>query len=89
MDVKQAIETAKATLRDVFADDILGAVKLEEVEYEPSADTSAITLSFQRQFEHTDTALDTMPQIATRNTTMKIVRVPNASDGPVSIKNYP
>ena len=89
MEPKQAIETARSTLQSTFEGEIVGDVMLEEVEFEPHNDVWAITLSFVRPFRPSGNQVDDMLQIAARNATMKVVRVPNSAQGRVSIKNHP
>lgn len=48
MDVKQAIAAAKQYINDVYADEPVAYLGLEEVEHQPAAGQWVITLSFSR-----------------------------------------
>ena len=48
MDVKEAAQTARKYVADVFADDKISYIALEEVEFDERSDVWRITLSFLR-----------------------------------------
>ncbi len=48
MDVKEAAHTARKYVADVFAEDEISYIALEEVEFDDASDVWAITLSFLR-----------------------------------------
>jgi len=50
MDVKEAISSAKAYLADIYADESISNVGLEEVEYDHAADRWLVTLGLSRPF---------------------------------------
>ena len=50
MDVKQAVQTAKQHIADIFADESIWAVGLEEVEFNESDRVWAITIGFSRSW---------------------------------------
>lgn len=51
MDVKDAVRLAKAYVREVFADENIMDVGLEETEFEESTDQWEITIGFRRRFD--------------------------------------
>jgi len=48
MDVREAAQTARKYVADVFADDQISYIALEEVEFDEGSDIWRITLSFLR-----------------------------------------
>ncbi len=48
MDVKQAVQSARAYVLDLFEDETLDGLVLEEVEWDDSAREGQVTLSFCR-----------------------------------------
>ena len=48
MEVKEAIAAAKAYVKDVFADESISNLGLEEVEFEPKSHKWKITVAFSR-----------------------------------------
>jgi uncharacterized protein YdeI (YjbR/CyaY-like superfamily) len=48
MDVKEAIETAKNYVKDIYAEEEVTNLGLEEVEHIPQAGTWVVTLAFSR-----------------------------------------
>ena len=51
MDVKEAARTARAHIADLFADENVQHVGLEEVEFDDVADVWNITIGFSRPWE--------------------------------------
>ena len=52
MDVKDAIQKTKQYVGDLFADEQISDLGLEEVEYDRKRDTWAITLAFSRPWNN-------------------------------------
>jgi uncharacterized protein YdeI (YjbR/CyaY-like superfamily) len=52
MDVKEAIEKAKQYVKDIYAEEQITHLGLEEVERSAKSGTWAITLAFSRPLEH-------------------------------------
>jgi hypothetical protein len=51
MEVKEAVALAKRHLQDVFADEQISNLGLEEIEYNDSQDMWSITLGFSRPWD--------------------------------------
>ena len=86
MDVKQAVRTAKEHVAEVFADESIANVGLEEVEFDELNQVWAITIGFSRPWEHPGSvfrALDGTP----RPRTFKIVRIEDNSGRVQSVKH--
>lgn len=52
MDVKEAVKRAKAYVADIFAEESLSNLGLEEVEYEDASGTWNITIGFSRPWNN-------------------------------------
>lgn len=64
MDVKEAARTARAHIADLFADENVQHVGLEEVEFDDVADVWNITIGFSRPWELSkDPPKDSAPSI--------------------------
>lgn len=48
MDVKDAVNKARVYIQDIYSDEQISALRLEEVEYDHREDAWKITLSFNR-----------------------------------------
>lgn len=87
MDVKQAVAHAKNYIIDLFADEKLSNVGLEEVELDDESDVWIVTIGFSRPW---DEPRNTLAAIATANLprrAYKIVRIANRSGEVISVKN--
>lgn len=58
MNVKEAVQIAKAYIADIFAEEHVAKIGLEEVEFEPETGTWLVTIGFSRVWD-TDSALVT------------------------------
>ena len=90
MDVKQAAQTAKKYAADVFADDKISYIALEEVEFDEGSDVWRITLSFLRP-TGTMNSLDVIAPGLSRGENVrrsyKIVNVHDQSGRVISVKH--
>ncbi len=90
MDVKAAIAIAKDYLKDVYADEQLSNIGLEETEYNEATKRWSITLGFSRPWNTPRTraqeVLESMGAVTSLRRTLKIVTI--GQDGAVvSMKN--
>ena len=86
MDVKEAVQAAKKHVAEIFADESIANVGLEEVEFDELNKVWAITIGFSRPWDHLGgvfRALDGTP----RPRTFKIVRIKDESSRVQSVKH--
>lgn len=92
MQVKEAVAAAKAYIQDVFAEESISNLGLEEVQFEPDANSWKITVAFSRPWSsHRTRAQQVMEslgeQITPQRRVQKVVTV-SGDDGLVlSVKN--
>lgn len=88
MDVKEAISLARNYVKEVFAEEQISAVGLEEVEFDESRDNWHVTIGFTRPWDRAVTklqfALDEVPpllrtykQLTISDQTAKVLSVKN------------
>ena len=86
MDVKQAVQAAKSHVAEIFVDESIANIGLEEVEFDELDKVWAITIGFSRPWDHSGgvfRALDGTP----RPRTFKIVRIKDESGRVQSVKH--
>lgn len=86
MNVKEAVSLAKQHLLDLFADEKLTNVGLEEIEFNKSADEWVVTLGFSRPWDEPRNTLAAIAQAPHLRRTYKVMRVSNGSGEVVSMK---
>ena len=90
MDVKEAAQTAREYVADVFADDKISYIALEEVEFDERSAVWRITLSFLRP-TGTASGLELIaPELSPGENvrrSYKIVNVKDESGRVISVKN--
>ena len=90
MDVKEAAHTARKYVADVFAEDEISYIALEEVEFNDASDVWAITLSFLRP-TGTMNKLDMIAPALSRGQNVrrsyKIVNIDDQSGRVISVKH--
>jgi hypothetical protein len=91
MGVKDAIAKAKAYIRDIYADEQVTALTLEEVEHDPSTGAWIVTIGFSRPWSSPRTivqeALENTAAVTILKRANKVVTM--SEDGTViSMKNY-
>ncbi|WP_394691225.1 hypothetical protein [Hoeflea sp.] len=57
MEVKDAVKLAKSYIADIFMDENISHIGLEEVEYDESDDVWRVTIGFQRSWKKSLTGL--------------------------------
>lgn len=85
MDVKEAVRTAKRELAEIFADESIVDVGLEEVEFDESNGIWLITIGFTRVWERPGSIVRALGGDTLR--AFKIVRVEDESGHVQSIKH--
>jgi hypothetical protein len=92
MDVKEAIAAAKKYVNEVYADEQVTNLGLEEVEHSPGAGSWEITLAFSRPWNTPRTRaqeiLENLGGVSSLKRSYKVITI--ADDGTVlSMKNRP
>jgi hypothetical protein len=88
MDVKEAIAIAKRYVKDVFVDEAIENIGLEELEFDDDKDIWSVTLGFSRPWH--DDRLPTALQVnafSQRKRDYKVLRISDQSGKVLSIKN--
>jgi hypothetical protein len=86
MDVRTAVTAAKSELQHVFSDEKIENIGLEEVEYNDSSKTWAITVGFSRRWPTPEGPLAVLgPRLGPRE--YKIVRLSDPTGQLISIRN--
>jgi hypothetical protein len=86
MDVKQAVELAKKTFLEIFAEDHPVNLGLEEIEFDESSGTWQITLGFSRPWDKSNPLASAIASINPPRS-YKIVKISDESGKLMSIKN--
>ena len=82
MDVKEAVKRAKTYVAELFSEEGLTNLGLEEIEYDDQAGTWDVTLGFSRPWNTTRSALTALTGEAAARRTYRVVKV-RGSDGEV------
>lgn len=88
MDVKEAVARAKTYLAELYSDEKISNVGLEEVELNDQSNTWTITIGFSRPWDEPRNpfaAITSQPLVLKRS--YKIVRVSNIDGTILSVKN--
>ena len=86
MEVRAAVSRARDELQHIFADEKMENLGLEEVEYDNSSKTWAVTLGFSRRWSTPEGVLAALgPRLGERE--YKVVRISDTTGQLVSIKN--
>jgi hypothetical protein len=83
MDVKAAVRTAKTYVSDLFAEEKITDLGLEEVDFDPASKVWAVTLGFSRPWETYQSALD----IPFRRRAYKIVKLSDDDGAVISVRD--
>ena len=87
MDVKQAVGLAKQHILDLFADEKITNLGLEEVELDEQANEWIITLGFSRPWDEPRNAVAALAQSNLPRRSYKVVRISDKLNHVVSVKN--
>lgn len=85
MDVKDAVKLAKAFVADLFADENLTNLGLEEVERDEASKTWNITIGFSRPWNTTRNALTTLTGEAVAKRVFRVVRIDDVTRQVISV----
>jgi hypothetical protein len=88
MDVKEAVATAKAYVADLFAEENVTDLGLEEVSLDDHTDQWVVTLGFARPWDRAAMGfLAAMQQASSLRRSYKVVRISDKTREVVSLKN--
>jgi hypothetical protein len=83
MNVREAVALAKKYAGEVFADEAISELGLEEVEFDESSQTWLVTIGFSRQRQ-----VGGIPGLLTSNKRdYKVVRISDTTQKMISVKN--
>ena len=87
MDVKEAVGTAKSYVADVFADELITNVGLEEVIFDEGMGAWKVTVGFSRRWNQTDTtnASPLIRRLNPRERSYKVVRIKDIDGRVISL----
>ncbi len=86
MDVKQAATVAKEYVVDLFAEEGIGNVGLEEIELRADGQFWLVTVGFSRPWDHTGLAAITLGRKGLRRS-YKVLRIDNQNGNVESVKD--
>jgi hypothetical protein len=89
MDVKEAAALAKQYIRDVFVDEPITNLGLEEVEFDDVSGAWLVTIGFSRPWDDAQGAVAAMLRGASKQRDYKVVRISDSDKRMVSVKNRP
>ncbi len=88
MEVKEAVALAKKYVRDVFAEEKIDNVGLEEVEFDEKRGIWSVTIGFSRPWEEAPGTFGLkLAEFAPRRRDYKVVRIKDADKRVTSVKN--
>jgi hypothetical protein len=88
MEVKAAVKIAKEHLLDLFADEDISNLGLEEVEFDDSAQEWVVTLGFSRPWDEPRNAIASLAQAVISQRSYKTLRISDSADQVISVKNH-
>lgn len=86
MDVKQAVATARTYIGDLFADEGVSNLGLEEVEYDVDKGEWRVTMGFSRPWD-TSGRVSPLDLTPSRPRSYKIVRISGREERVISVTN--
>lgn len=87
MDVKEAVVHAKRYIIDLFADENLSNVGLEEVELDDQAKEWVVTIGFSRPWDEPKNTFAAIAAATSTKRSYKIVRISDVTEEVLSVKN--
>lgn len=87
MNVKEAVAHAKAHILDLFAEENLTNVGLEEVEYDDQSNEWIVTIGFSRPWDEPRNTLAALAAANTPRRAYKVIRISHNSGQVLSVKN--
>lgn len=88
MNVAEAVTKAKKYVIDIFADEEIKNLGLEEIEFDESSKEWRVTLGFSRPWDESRNALASLTQASGPRRSYKIVRISDNSSDVISIKTH-
>ena len=88
MNVKEAVRLAKQHILDLFAEEKVTNLGLEEVEFDEHANEWIVTLGFSRPWDEPRNPLAALTQTLYVRRTYKVVRVASGSEQVLSVKTH-
>jgi hypothetical protein len=85
MDVKEAVGTAKKYIQELFSEENIKNIGLEEVEYDEQKNEWQITIGFSRPWQRDNLELPRFIPDAARS--YKIIRISEKTGSVISVKN--
>lgn len=87
MELKEAVKQAKDYVADLFADEGISNLGLEEVEYDDQYGQWLITIGFSRPWNEPKGIVSVLSPTPTMVRSLKTVRIKNSTRQIVSLKN--
>ena len=87
MEVKAAVKIAKEHLIDLFADEDISNLGLEEVEFDDNAQEWIVTLGFSRPWDEPRNTMASLAQSVLSQRSYKTLRISDSADRVISVKN--
>ena len=87
MDVKEAVAHAKKHILELFEDERLTNIGLEEVEIDETANEWIVTIGFSRPWDEPRNAFAALAATSFPRRAFKIVRIANSNGTVISVKN--
>lgn len=86
MDVKEAVARAKQHIADLYADEQISNLGLEEVEFYEADKTWSVTVGFSRPWDSIRNVVTAISGDVTPRRSYKVVKISDASGGVLSVK---
>lgn len=88
MEVDEAVELAKERIRDLFADEKITDLGLEEIEYDEQGHLWKVTIGFSRPWDRPENTLASIAQqVIFKKRSYKVVRIDDPTKKVKSVKN--
>jgi hypothetical protein len=87
MDVKEAVAAAKKFIAELFAQENITRLGLEEVEFDEQEGEWRVTVGFSRPWDAAASALLSITQQANPPRSYKVVRISDSTGAALSVKN--
>lgn len=86
MDVKEAVARAKQHIADLYADEQISNLGLEEVEFHEPDKTWSVTVGFSRPWDSVRNVVTAISGDANPRRSYKVVKISDANGGVLSVK---
>jgi hypothetical protein len=87
MNIKEAVSRAKQHIYDLYAEETVANVGLEEVEFDDQYNKWIVTIGFSRPWDEPRNALASLAQSPFPRRSYKIIRISDNKDNILSVKN--